>query len=77
MAKVVDMPDFKMVVNEERWKEFSEEEKSWLTYDTLQDINKRVKKLENRKFFDSAKSFAGGVIGGAAAIIGMKIGGLD
>jgi hypothetical protein len=71
------MPDVKMVVNKERWKEFSEEEKSWITYDTLQDINKRVKKLENRKFLDGAKSFAGGLIGGAAAIIGIKLGGFD
>lgn len=72
------MPNnIKMVVNKERWKEFSEEEKSWITYDTIQDINKRVKKLENRRLFESAKSFAGGIIGGAAAIIGMKIGGID
>ena len=69
------MPDnIKMVVKKERWKEFSEEEKSWITYDTLQDINKRVKKLENRKFWDSAKSFAGGLIGGAVAILGIKLG---
>lgn len=71
------MPTVKMVVNEERWKKFSEEEKSWITYDTIQDINKRVRKLENRKFIDSAKSFAGGIVGGAAAIIGLKMGGLD
>ncbi len=67
----------KMIINEQRWKEFSDEERSWILYDTMQDINKRVRKLENRKFLDGAKSFAGGVIGGAAAIIGIKLGGLD
>lgn len=71
------MPNIKMVVNEERWKKFSQEEKSWITYDTLRDISKRVKKLENRKFIDGAKSFVGGLIGGAAAIIGIKLGGID
>jgi hypothetical protein len=69
------MANMKMVVNEERWKEFTEEEKSWMTYDTLRDISRRVKKLENRKLLDGAKSFAGGVIGGACAILGLKWGG--
>ena len=70
------MTNAKMTINEERWKGFDEEEKSWILFDTLQDINKRVKKLENRKLMDSAKVFAGGLIGGAAAVLGMKWGGL-
>lgn len=70
------MSNAKMTINEQRWQEFSEKEKSWILFDTLQDVNKRVKKLENRKFLDGAKSFAGGIIGGAAAIVGMKLGGL-
>ena len=65
-----------MTINEERWKEFSEEEKSWIFFDTIQDINKRLKTLENRKLWDGAKSFAGGLIGGAAAAIGMIWGGI-
>ena len=71
------MSEPKMTINKDRWKGFEEEEKSWILFDTMQDVNKRVRKLENRKFFDSAKSFAGGVIGGAAAVIGIKLGGLD
>ena len=71
------MSNAKMTINKERWSGFEEEEKSWILFDTLQDINKRVRKLENRKFFDSAKSFAGGIVGGACAIVGLKIGGLD
>lgn len=71
------MSDAKMTINKDRWRGFEEEEKSWILFDTLQDINKRVRKLENRKFFDSAKSFAGGIVGGACAIVGLKIGGVD
>ncbi len=70
------MSNAKMTINEERWKEFSEEEKSWIFFDTIQDINKRLKTLENRKLWDGAKSFAGGLIGGAAAAIGMIWGGI-
>ena len=70
------MSNAKMTINEERWKKFSEEEKSWILLDTLQDTNKRVKQLENRKLWDGAKSFAGGLIGGAAAAIGMIWGGI-
>lgn len=67
----------KMIINEQRWKKFSDEERSWILFDTMQDINKRVRKLENRKFLDGAKSFAGGIVGGACAIIGIKLGGID
>ena len=67
----------KMIINEQRWKGFDDEERSWILFDTMQDIHKRVRKLENRKFFDSAKSFAGGIVGGACAIVGLKIGGVE
>ncbi len=70
------MSNAKMTINEERWKEFSEEEKSWILFDTLQGIDARVKKLENRKLLDGIKTFAGGLIGGAAAAIGMIWGGV-
>ena len=70
------MSNAKMTINEERWKKFSEEEKSWILFDTLQGIDARVKKLENRKLWDGAKTFAGGLIGGAAAAIAMIWGGI-
>ena len=70
------MSNAKMTINKERWKGFDEEERSWILFDTLQDINARVRKLENRKIWDGAKSFAGGMIGGAAAAIGMIWGGI-
>ena len=70
------MSDAKMTINKERWRGFEEEEKSWILFDTLQGIDARVKKLENRKLWDGAKTFAGGLIGGAAAAIGMIWGGI-
>ena len=48
-----------------------------LLYDCFEAVYAKLGKLENRKFIDSAKSFAGGIVGGAAAIIGLKMGGLD
>lgn len=64
-----------MKISKERWEGFPEKDKSWMLFDTLQDIGQRVKKLEDRKLWDSAKSFAGGVIGGALAVLGIKWGG--
>ena len=69
------MSNAKMTINEQRWKEFSEEEKSWILFDTLQDVNKRISKLENRKYIHTTKNFIGGMIGGALAVLGMKWGG--
>ena len=65
-----------MIISRERWEEFDEKEKSWILFDTMQDTKKRVKQLENRKIWDTVKMFSGGVIGGAAAALGMKWGGL-
>ena len=70
------MGNIEMVINKERWEEFDEKEKSWILFDTMQDVKKRVKQLENRRTWDTIKVFSGGVIGGAAAALGMKWGGL-
>lgn len=70
------MPNIEMIVSRERWEEFDEKEKSWILFDTMQDVKTRVKKLENRRVWDTFKIFTGGVIGGAAAALGMKWGGI-
>ena len=64
-----------MIVNEKDWEIASEEQKSWMVFNTIQSINARLEKLEKRPIIDKALSLVGGVIGGALAYIGIKVGG--
>ena len=64
-----------MVVNEKDWENASEEQRSWMVFNTIQSINIRLEKLEKRPIIDKALSLVGGVIGGALAYIGIKVGG--
>lgn len=64
-----------MVINEKDWEKASEEQRSWMTYNTIQNVEIRLKKLERKPLIDKVCAFAGGVIGGALAYIGFKTGG--
>ncbi len=64
-----------MIVNEKDWKNASEEQRSWMVFNTIQSINVRLEKLEKRPIIDKTLSLVGGVIGGALAFIGIKYGG--
>jgi len=68
------MVNAKMIVTETTFKEMPENERSWLLYNTMTALDKRVEKIEGRKFWDSTKSFMGGLIGGAAAAFGIRLG---
>jgi len=70
------MSDLKMVVTEESWNKMPDNERSWLLYQTVRSLDRRVEKIENRKWLDSAKILFGSMIGGAAAAIGINIGGI-
>jgi hypothetical protein len=67
------MPNVKMVITEESWANMPEEERSWLTYNTIQSMDKRIAKLEKGGVINKTLTFAGGMIGGIAFWVGMKI----
>ena len=69
------MANAKMIVSEESWKNIPESERSWLIYYTVINLQQRVEKIEKRRWWDGAKVFAGGLFGGAAATLGINIGG--
>jgi hypothetical protein len=62
-----------MIINEKRWKEMPDNERTWIIYDTLQYIDKRLTRLERRNLIHKAFAFAGGIIGGAATFLGISI----
>jgi len=60
---------------EETWENMPAEQREWLLFDTLQDMNRRLKDVECRPFKDKCWAFAGGIVGGALAAFGIKWGG--
>jgi len=67
------MSNARMIVSKERWDELEEKERSWFVYDTMISIDKRLTSLEKAKILNKSLSFMGGVVGGAAAFLGIKI----
>ena len=62
-----------MIVNEKDWEIASEEQRSWMVFNTIQSINTRLEKLEKRPIIDKVYAFGGGIIGGALAYLGIKM----
>ena len=46
-----------------------------MVFNTIQSINTRLEKLEKRPIIDKIYAFGGGLIGGALAFLGIKVGG--
>ena len=63
-----------IVIHEKDWEKANAEQRAWMTFNTLQDVNLRLRKLEKRTLVDKVSSFAGGIVGGALAFIGIKVG---
>ena len=63
-----------LVVDEKDWKEATADQRDWMVFKTLKSMDTRLSRLEKRPFTDKCFSFMGGVIGGFAAVIGIKIG---
>ena len=59
-----------LVCDEKDWDGMTPEQRDWLVFKTIRSMDARLKKLElwNRFF-----SFVGGMIGGAASIVGIKL----
>ena len=54
------------VVNEKDWEKMNPTQQSWMTFNAVQAMDERVKKLESRNWIFSIYSFIGGVVGGIA-----------
>ncbi len=67
------MTNAKMTISPERWKEMDENERTWIVYDTLVTLDKRVIKLEKGGIINKSLTFAGGAIGGIVFWLGIKI----
>ena len=63
-----------MDVGKEEWEHIPTETKLWMIFSTMGSINKRLQALENKSRYDKCWSFLGGVLGGAAAALGIKVG---
>jgi len=63
----------RMILTEAEWKQLPEESRSWITFQTIHGLDQRVEVLEGKKRFDRLCAFMGGVIGGVAAALGIKL----
>jgi cytoskeletal protein RodZ len=63
-----------LVLDENDWEKATPDQRDWMVFKTLKSLDERMSKLEKRPLADKCFSFLGGVIGGFAAILGMKIG---
>ena len=66
------MSDSYMVITEKDWEQADEKSRSWMLFNTVQNMNCRLKKLEKRPIVDKIYAFAGGAFGGALAALGLK-----
>jgi hypothetical protein len=60
------------IVTKDDWEHMTPAQQGWMTFNAVQDMNKRVECLENRPIVDKCFAFAGGIIGGAFAALGIK-----
>ena len=58
-----------IVITEKDWDNATEKQQLWWIFNTLQQVDQRLKKLEGRLWYDKACAIVGGVIGGASAIM--------
>lgn len=63
-----------VVINEKDWEKASDDQRMWWIFNTLQNIDARMKKVEGRRWYDKVSSFAGGIFGGALATLGIRWG---
>ena len=61
-----------ITVNEKDWEASSSKQREWMTYNTLQSIDERLKKLEKKPLVTNFYSLLGGILGGMLATLGLK-----
>ena len=64
-----------LIVNREDWEYATPEQRAWMIFNTLQSLDKRLKIIEKKPWIDKICAFMGGIIGGIATVLGIKLGG--
>lgn len=59
-----------LVCDDKDWDGMTTDQRDWMIFKTLRSMDDRLKSLER---WNKALSFAGGIIGGALAAIGIKL----
>lgn len=58
-----------MVVTEKDWEKATADRRSWMIFNTLQELEQRIKYLEGTPLPQKLYSFVGGILGGALAVL--------
>jgi len=61
-----------LVVDEKDWAALTPARRDWMIFNTLKSLDCRMETLERRPHIDKFFAFAGGIIGGLAAAMGIK-----
>lgn len=59
------------ILSKETWDHMPEEQQKWIMFETMQNVNIRLRHLEK---WNKVFAFTGGVVGGIAATLGIKWG---
>lgn len=60
-----------IVLDEKDWEGATPEQRDWMIFKTMKSMDDRLRRLER---WNKAFSFAGGLVGGLASAIGIKVG---
>ena len=63
-----------IIFDEKDWQNISPEQRDRLIYNTLVSMDKRLKTIEGKKWFNSGCAFIGGIIGGLAFTVAKSLG---
>lgn len=62
-----------MIITEKDWEKTTPERRSWMMFNTIQNLDKRLRVVEKRYVVDKLFAFGGGIVGGALAFLGIKV----
>jgi len=66
------MDDRFLVCDEKDWEGLTQDQRTWMLYKTMRNIEQRLTAMEHKTVFHKACATVGGIIGGAVAAFGIK-----
>lgn len=66
-----------MVISKDDFKALPPDDRDYIIYTTVNNVERRVSVLEKRKLIDKGVAVVTGFLGGIAGILGLKLGGID